>query len=99
MPEPSVVPEPEDIPIPDADDLVIKILIDQMIDSDESSTDALEIFAATVGDQKRVEVNERKMTDGDRKLFRRAKGGRVAAVAGSPSFRRCEQECCRQSLE
>ena len=73
MPEPSVVPEPEDIPIPDADDLVIKILIDQMIDSDGSSTDALEIFAATVGDQKRVEVNERKMTDGDRKLFRRAK--------------------------
>ena len=73
VPEPSVVPEPEDIPIPDAHDLVIKVLIDQMIDSDESSTEALEIFAATVGDQKRVEVNERKMTDGDRNPFRRAK--------------------------
>ena len=72
VPEPSVVPEPEDIPIPDADDLVIKILIDQMLDSDESSTDALEIFAATVGDQKRVEVNERKMTDGDRKQGRQS---------------------------
>ena len=67
-PEPSVLSAPEDIPIPDADDLV-----NQMIDFDESSTDVLEIGAVTGGDKKRVEVNEREMTDEDRKLFRRAK--------------------------
>ena len=44
-----------------------------MIDFDVSSTDVLEIFAVTGGDKKRVEVNERKMTDEDRRLFRRAK--------------------------
>ena len=67
------MPEPEDIPIQDADDLIIEVLTDQMINFDESSTDALEIFAVTGGEKKRVEVNERKMTDEDRKLFRRAK--------------------------
>ena len=71
MPEPSVLPEPEDVPIPD-EDLVIEILADQMIDFDESSTDVLEIFAVPRGDKKRVEVNERRMTDEDRTLFRRA---------------------------
>ena len=53
-------------------DLVIDVLTDQMINFDESSTDALEIFAVTGGEKKRVEVNERKMTDEERKLFRRA---------------------------
>ena len=43
VPEPSVLPEPEEVPIPDADDLVIEILIDQMVAFDESSTDVLEI--------------------------------------------------------
>ena len=43
-----------------------------MIDFDECSTDALECFAVTGGDTKRVEVDERKMTEGDRKLCRRA---------------------------
>ena len=52
--EPCVLLEPEDVPIPDADDLVIEILIDQMNDFDEGSTDALEIFAVTCGDKKRV---------------------------------------------
>ena len=55
-----------DVPIPDAD-------ADQMIDFDESSTDVLQIFAVTGGEKKRVEVDVRKITDEDRKLFRRAK--------------------------
>ena len=42
--EQSLVPEPEDIPIPDADDLVIAILTDQLIDFDENDKDALEIY-------------------------------------------------------
>ena len=71
--EPSIVHEPEDIPIPDADDVVIEILTDQMIDLDESATDLLEIFAVTGGDKKRIEVIERKMTDGDKKLGRRVR--------------------------
>ena len=47
-PGPSIVPVPEAIPIPDAaDDLVIEILPDQMIDFDECATGVLEIFAVT----------------------------------------------------
>ena len=53
--------------------MVIEILTDQMIDFDGSSTDVLEIFAVTGGDKKRVEANDGKTTDEDRKLFRRAK--------------------------
>ena len=71
--EPSVLLGQEDVPTPDADYLVIEIMTDQMIDFDESSTDVLEIFAVTGGDKKRVEVNERNMTDEDWKRFRRAK--------------------------
>ena len=44
-----------------------------MIDFDECAMDVLGICAVTGGDMTRVEVNERKMTDGDNKLFRRAK--------------------------
>ena len=44
-----------------------------MIDFDESLMDVLTIFAVTGGDMKRVEVNERKMTEESRKLTRRAK--------------------------
>ena len=54
VPEPSVLLEPEDIPIPDTDDLVIDILTDQMIDFDERSTGAPELSAVTCGDKKRV---------------------------------------------
>ena len=46
MPEPSVLLEPEDTSIPDADELVIEIFTDQMIDFDECSTDALENFTS-----------------------------------------------------
>ena len=53
--------------------MVIEISTDQMIDFDGSSTDVLEIFAKTGGDKKRVEANNGKTTDEDRKLFRRAK--------------------------
>ena len=69
VPEPSVLPEPEDVLIPDADDLVIEILTDQTIDIDDSSTDVLNIFAVTGGNKKRVEVNERKMTERTRNSF------------------------------
>ena len=92
VPEQSMVPGPEVTPIPVSDDLVIEILIDQMIDFGESSTDVLEIFAVTGGDQKRDDVNERKMTGGED--LSQSKGGRVAVVAGSQSLRRCEQEGC-----
>ena len=73
VPEQSVLHEPEDVPIPEADDLVIEIFTEKMIAFDESSTDVLEIFAVTGADKRRVEVNEKKMTDEDKKLFRRAK--------------------------
>ena len=96
VPEPRVLTEPQDIPIPDAKDLVIELLTDQMLDFDESATDVLDIFAVTGRDKKRVEVNERKMTGEDRNFFRRAKGDRVAAVTGSQSVQRCEQEGGRQ---
>ena len=44
-----------------------------MIDLD-SSTGVLEIFAVTGGDKKRVEVSKTgRLTDVDRKIFRRAK--------------------------
>ena len=70
LPDPSVQLDSKDVPIPDADDLVIEILTDHVIDFDASSTDMLEIFAVTGGDK---EVDERKMTDEDGKLFRREK--------------------------
>ena len=73
MPEPSVLIQPKDFPIPDGDYMVIEILTDQMIDFDESSTDVLEIFVVIGGDKKRVEANDGKTMDGDRNLFRRAK--------------------------
>ena len=47
VPEPRVLPEPEGVPIPGADDLVIEILTDQMVDFDNASTDVLEIFAVS----------------------------------------------------
>ena len=72
--------------IPDAGDLVIEILTDQMMDFDESWTDALEIFAVTGGDKKRAEVNERKMTDEDRKLFCKAKGAELQSWMGDKVF-------------
>ena len=62
---------------------IIEILTDKMIDVDERPTDELEIFAVTDGDQKHVEINEWKMMCGDRKLLRRAKGGRLGVVAVS----------------
>ena len=84
VPEPSVLLEPEDIPIPDTDDLVIDILTDQMIDFDERSTDALELSAVTCGDKKRVEVDERKMTDVDGKLFG---GAKEAGLQSWPDYK------------
>ena len=94
MPEPSVLLEPEDVPVPDADDLVIEILTDQTIDFGESLTDVLEIFAVTGEDKKRVEVDERKMTDEDRKLFRRAKEAELQSWLDHTVFQRGEQEEC-----
>ena len=92
--EPCTVLEPEDIPIPDADDLVIEILTDQMIDLDESmSGTLLEIFAVTGGDKKRVEVMDEE-DDGWRHEThgRRAKDDRDAVAAGAQSVRRRAQE-------
>ena len=81
VPEPSNLPEPEDLPIPGAEHLVSEILTDQMIDFDESSTDVLVIFAMTGGDKKRVEVNEEYDGWGQETLSQ-SKGGRVAVVVG-----------------
>ena len=91
--EQTSVHEPEDILIPDADDLVIEILTDQMIDLDESAANVLEIFAVTGGDKKRVKVMERKMTDGDKKLMvAERRSDRDAVAAGAQSVRRRAQE-------
>ena len=47
----------------------------------------------TGGDKKRVEVNERKMTDEDRKLSRRAKEAELQSwLDGSQSLCRCAQQ-------
>ena len=50
VPESRVLPDLEDVPIPDADDFVIEILIDHV---DDSSTVAMKISAVTGGDKKR----------------------------------------------
>ena len=96
VPEPSVLLEPEDVSTPDADDLVIEILTDQVIDFDESSTDVLEIFAETGEDKKRVEFNERKMTDEDRKLLRRAEEAELQSWLDHKVFDVVNEKGCRQ---
>ena len=57
-----------------------------MIDFDESLTDVLEIFAVTGGDKKRDVVNERKMTDEVRKLFRTAKEAELQSRLDHKAF-------------
>ena len=84
VPEFSFLLESEDIPIPPMT-WTSKILIG--LDFDESSSDALEICSVTGGDNKRVEVNERKMTDENRKLFRTERRQKVTVAAGQQSFR------------
>ena len=94
--EPRIVPGPEDIPIPDAYDLVIEDLTDQMIDFDESATDVVEICAVTGGDKTRVKVNERKVTDGDNKHFRRAKEAELQSWLDHKVFDVVRKEGCHK---
>ena len=60
-------------PIPEDDDLhamVIEVMTDVEVLLDASSV--VDVFAVSSARRKRVEVNERKMTESDRNLFRKA---------------------------
>ena len=68
------VPESELPPVPEDDDLnatVIEVMTDVEVLLDGSSV--LDVFAVNSGRRKRVEVSDRKLTESDRKLFRKAK--------------------------
>ena len=68
------VPESELLPVPEDDDLnatVIEVMTDVEVLLDGSSV--LDVFAVNSARRKRVEVSERKLTESDRKLFRKAK--------------------------
>ena len=66
---------PDDLPpVPENDDLkatVIEVMTDIEVLLDGSSV--IDVFAVNSARRKRVEVSERKMTKGDRSLFRKAK--------------------------
>ena len=68
------VPESELSPVPEGDDLnatVIEVMTDVEVLLDGSSV--IDVFAVSSARRKRVEVSERKLTESDRKLFRKAK--------------------------
>ena len=67
-------PESDLPPVPEDDDLnatVIEVMTDIEVLIDGSSV--VDVFAVSSARRKRVEVSERKMTESDRKLFRKAK--------------------------
>ena len=67
------VPESELPPVPEDDDLnatVIEVMTDVEVLLDGSSV--IDVFVNSAR-RKRVEVRERKLTESDRKLFRKAK--------------------------
>ena len=62
-------------PVPEDDDLnatVIEVMTDIEVLLDGSSV--TDVFAVNSARRKRVEVSERKMTESDRSLFKKAKG-------------------------
>ena len=68
------VPESELPPVPEDDDLnatVLEVMTDVEVLLDGSSV--IDVFAVNSARRKRVEVSERKLTESDRKLFRKAK--------------------------
>ena len=68
------VPESELPPVPEDDDLnatVIEVMTDVEMLLDGSSV--IDVFAVNSARRKRVEVSKRKLTESDRKLFRKAK--------------------------
>ena len=68
------MPESELPPVPEDDDLnatVIEVMTDVEVLLDGSSV--IDVFAVNSARRKRVEVSERKLTESDRKLFRKAK--------------------------
>ena len=69
------MPESDLPSVPEDDDLnatEIEVMTDVEVLLDGSSV--VDVFAVSSARRKRVEVSERKMTDSDRKLFRKAKG-------------------------
>ena len=67
-------PQSDLSPVPEDDDLnatVIEVMTDIEVLLDDSLV--VDVFAVNSVWRKRVEVNERKMTEGDRNLFRKAK--------------------------
>ena len=68
------MPESELPPAPEDDDLnatVIEVMTDVEVLLDGSSV--IDVFGVNSARRKRVEVSERKLTESDRKLFRKAK--------------------------
>ena len=75
------VPESELPPVPEDDDpnaTVTKVMTDDEVLLDGSSV--IDAFAVN-SRRERVEVSERKLTESDRKLFRKAKGGGASILA------------------
>ena len=69
-------------PVSEDDDLnatEIEVMTDVEVLLDGSSV--VDVFAVSSARRKRVEVSERKMTESDRKLFRKAKGVEASIVA------------------
>ena len=68
------VPESQLPPVPEDDDLnatVIEVMTDVEVPLDGSSV--IDVFPVNAARRKRVEVSERKLSESDRKLFRKAK--------------------------
>ena len=68
------MPESDLSPVPEVDDLnatVIEVITDVEVLLDGSSV--IDVFAVSSARRKRVEVRERKLTESDRKLFRKSK--------------------------
>ena len=68
------LPESELPPVPEDEDLnatVIEVMTDVEVLLDDSSV--IDVFIVNSARRKRVEVSERKLTESDRKLFRKAK--------------------------
>ena len=76
------MPESELLPVPEDDDLnatVIEVMTDVEVLLDGSSV--IDVAAVNSARRKRVEVCERKLTESDRKLFRKSKGVGASIMA------------------
>ena len=69
------VPDSDLLPVPEDDDDLNATLIEVMSDVEVllDGSSVIDVFAVSSARRKRVDVSERKLTDSDRKCFRKAK--------------------------